>query len=216
MKKFLSALLLCLLSTTSLASFVRIDFGGTDYGGVSTFNGASDDLGFKHGDQFSGYVVVDVSIPDQRLDDASLGFFPLAVREYQFGPVWHGPTHLNYSLFHVDTDYNVIGFYFNSIVNGVSDVFQVSLELKPGIITSDTYDLLSLRYSDIVSGTQQSGNAAFLFQRSFLGNPVQPSTAVYSGYINSLLVYSVPEPGSVILILTGITLLSRRVASTDS
>ncbi len=199
----------CALSAN--ATIIRIDFSGTDYGGVALFNNATDFLGLQHGDQFSGYVVIDTSVPNNRLPGGSFGIYPFSVREFQFDSVSHNESEINYSMistYQYETGFytgsTAVNFYYNSFINNISDVFNFNLIFAPSVTINSLFDLSSIRYSDIVSGTPQSGNAAFDFRRGIFGITGNPQTTVYSGYIDSVSISAIPEPSIIALLVSGL------------
>ena len=99
--------------------------------------------------------------------------------------------------------------YSSGPTGWVSDVYQVSLDVAPGVIGNDSFQLSSLTKNDIPNlGTINDSSRWFFMRTYFDTNSVLPvGSTQYSGSISDFSVTAVPEPETYALMLAGLGLV---------
>jgi hypothetical protein len=208
------------------AAPITIDFQGFQRNDPYLSNGANNFLNLSDRSVVNGSFVVDLEgLVDQRSSDPLRSFYSAIntgpVKSFSFQNVFtEQPFHNigpygGYDYFGIDAANNVIQMYANTLIEtptGItSDVFTLSIYLKPGVMLNDGYDIGKLRSNDVPDLGRWGANSQYEFTRTenLFGTNSTRKSVQYSGYLSdvSVTVSPIPEPETYAMLLAGLGLL---------
>lgn len=189
------------------AEIVKFDYSGR-IRHIAYFGGFHDSFGYAEGQIVSGTFVVDLNVPDT--DTSTLrAFRPLSIAEMVFGRFGTNSLDASYTYFSITADpiHDHISAFAQRQTGAYIDTFEFSLESSGAtrVLGSDSPDLSALRLTDFDPSDSRFSLTRVLWPVSSTLQAVQ-ITAQFDALTAAPL--HVPEPGSLVLVSSGILLWS--------
>jgi hypothetical protein len=188
---------------SAFSSPLRFSFTGVQWGDPYLFNNADNSLGVLAGQEISGSFTFDIEGLVDFNPSPTYKQIANPITAFGLNSISRNQSAIDYSSYALDSTNNQISLYVNDVHGfGDSDVFYVTLNIKPGVMLDENYDLATLKASDI-DGFGSASNSRWYFHAATGYLSVDTwRQAIYGGYLTAIDMKdsSVPEPDSLTLI----------------
>lgn len=200
-----------LIMGSAQANPITINFTGVQFSNPQPFGDAPNLLGISENQSVSGSFTVDIEGKAQingTADNPNSAQYGNSVTAFSFNSISGNMSAIDYSYYFVDAENRNIQFYINDLYNGNSDVFELTLDIKPNVIIDDQFDLAMLKETDIAGFGNISTNSRWLWATTYNVFLSNRSTILYGGYLSSVSITPVSEPETDRMMMVGLGLLS--------